>query len=77
MVEMALGTLSDMVIIGALDFRLSHKILQKKFPDLIRSLEKNNFALGYLEFLATARWELDDFELDKKFYTFSHPMDEE
>lgn len=74
---MSFGTLSDMVVIGALEFSLTHRIIQKKFPDLIRSLEANNYSFGYLEFLATARWELDEFELDKKYFTFSSPMDEE
>jgi len=43
----------------------------------MKSLEENNFSLGYLEFLATARFELDEFDLDKRYYTFSSPMDEE
>jgi hypothetical protein len=47
--------------------------LTRKFPDLIRSLEKNNYSLGYLEFLATAKYELEEFDLDRQFFSFSQP----
>jgi hypothetical protein len=80
LVEMSFGTLTDMVSVGALEFSLTHSILLRKFPDLMRELEKHNYALGYLDFLAMVYHELEDYDLEKRYYSFAVPpnqMDEE
>ena len=70
LVQMSFGLLTDMVENQILQFSLAHKILNRKYTKLLRSVEKTP-TLGYLQFLATCRWELEDFDLAENQYCFT------
>lgn len=60
--------LQDMVENGVLQFSSAYKIIQKKFANLIASLDEallgKSDDLGYGDFLATCLIELDEYDLE-------------
>jgi hypothetical protein len=78
-VATCISILSDLIKNGILSHLLISKILNKKYPNIIKTLLTNDADLvlqkAYITFIAMARYELEEFDLEKgRYYTnFNSP----